>query len=702
MTGRGAWSAHFPAPAGKRSGWVEFKSWKILAPGEKEAFQGPQGLPGFLQTLLSARGIRGEEAVRRFLNGGGSLYDPFLLKDMDRAVERVRRAIAGFERILVFGDYDCDGVTATAILYDYLENVGADVLYYIPEREEEGYGLNRGALDRIRDAGVSLVITVDNGISALEEAAYATSLGVDMVITDHHKPGERLPEAAAVVDPWREDCQYPFPDLCGAGVAFKLICALEGDTEGMLLEHYGDILAVGTLADVVPLVDENRRIASAGLGCLAATENPGLQALARTAGLDLSRRDADAVTFGLAPRINAAGRIGSVDHALELLLCQDEGRAGELAEELDSLNARRKELEKEILKGIQRLLEARPGLLDRRILFLAGEGWHPGVIGITASRMVERYGRPCVIVSLDGEEARGSARSVEGFSIIDAVRSCGELLTKYGGHPMAAGFSLKAANVEALGRALEEYAAERFPVMPVSSLAVDALLDPREITLENIRQMEGLAPFGCGNPRPVFGLLGVRITEIQPIGNGNHLRLGLEQRGTALQAVLFGVGPAAFPLEAGEEADCAVSLSVNEYRGVQRPSVRILSIRPKGFDMAAKLRLEAAYRSLRRGEEPQGCRPEELSFGREDLAVVFRWLRGHSPWRRGVDILSHRLGSASNYCKVLAALDILRELGLISRRNEEGVEVIQVLPSGGKAELSDSPTYRLFQQELVN
>ena len=678
---------------------MEFRSWKVRPAPEGEA----GGLPGFLRAVLEARGIRGEEDSRRFLEEGGSLHDPFLLPDMEKAVERIRRAVGGFEKILVFGDYDCDGITATAILYDYLENVGADVLYYIPEREEEGYGLNRRALERIRDAGVKLVITVDNGISALEEARYAASLGLDMVITDHHKPGERLPEAAAVVDPWREDSRYPCPHLCGAGVAFKLLCALEGDTEGLLLEQYGDLLAVGTLADVVPLLDENRRIAKAGLEALASTGDPGLAALAQAAGLDLEKRDADAVAFGLAPRLNAAGRIGSVDHAVELLLTQDEERARELAGELDALNARRKELEKGILRDIGGLLEREPALLDRRILFLMGEGWNPGVIGITASRMAERYGRPCVILSLEGEKARGSARSVPGFSIIDAVSACGELLEKYGGHPMAAGFSLPAGKAGAFRDALEEYAREHFPVMPVPSLEVDAILDPREVTLENIRLLEKLAPFGCGNPRPVFGLLGMRIAGIRAMGKeGNHLRLTLERDGAVLQAVLFGVGPRGFPLLEGERADCAVSLSVNEYGGVPRPSVRLRAIRPHGFDMRAKLRLEAAYRSLRRGEEPLDCRPEELAFGREDLAAVFRWLREHSPWEGGVDVIAYRLGEASNHCRVLAGLDILRELGLISRESRDGGEVIRVLPAQGKAELSASETYRRFQRKMVN
>ncbi len=680
---------------------MEFAPWKI-AVSRRDVTPVLDGAPELFSAVLRARGLGAPEAAKAFLEGKSPLYDPLLLPDMDKAVERIHRAFEGYEKILVYGDYDCDGVTATVLLYDYLDNAGGDVLYYIPDREGEGYGLNRAVIDRMKEAGVRLIVTVDNGITAVDEIAYAGTLGMDVVVTDHHRPGAVLPAAAAVVDPHRADSAYPFPDLCGAGVAFKLICALEGDTEGMLLEHYGDLLAIGTVADLVPLRDENRGLVKAGLELLRESENTGLQALMKRSGLEPGQVDSERIAFGIAPRLNVAGRIGSVDDAVELLLCPDEDQAGELAGKICALNDRRKELEGEIIRDIQQMLEEDPRLLDRRVLVLCGKDWNRGVVGILASRLVERYQRPCILLSEMEGELRGSARSVEGFSIIEAIRSQEKLLTKCGGHPMAAGLSMGPENLPEFLRGIEEYAQKKHPVMPVPTLAVDTVMKAAEATLENIRLLEGLEPFGCENPQPVLALLGVRVKKIAPLGkDGSHLRLTLEQGGGSLQAVLFGVGPESFPLEEGELADCAVNLSVNTYNGTQRPQVSVLSVRPHGFDMAGKLRQGAAYQSLRRGEVPEDCKEGELDISREDVGAVFRWLRGHTPWRKGTDMLAFRLDGTVNYGKVLASLDILCELGLISRRTQRGAETIQVIPAAQKADLSDSPTYRLLRQRGV-
>lgn len=679
---------------------MEFKPWRIAASRRKnEPVKGPAELPELLRAVLKGRGLKDEEEARAFLTAECRLHDPMLLPDMDKAVERVRKAVMEQEKLLIYGDYDCDGVTASVILYDYLDNAGADVLYYIPEREGEGYGLNRAAVDRMKEAGVSLIVTVDNGVTALEEIDYAAARGIDVVVTDHHRPGETLPNAVAVVDPHRSDSGYPFAGLCGAGVAFKLICALEEDAEGMLLEHYGDLLAIATVADVVPLLDENRAMVQAGLSLLRETENPGIRALAEKAGIDLEEIIAERIAYGIAPRLNVAGRIGSVDLAVELLLCQEEERARELAGEICALNDRRKQMEQEVVREIQQQLEADPALLDRRVLVLWGEGWHRGIIGIIAARLVERYGKPCILLSVMDGEARGSARSVEGFSIIEAIRSAEPLLKKCGGHPMAAGLTLSAGNLAAFSQEMEDHARREHPVMPVLTVGVDTQLMAGEATLENARLLERLEPFGCQNPQPVFALLGVRVNNITPMGKEkNHLRFTIEQRGVVLPAVLFRVSPQAFPIGAGELADCAVNLTVDRFGGGERVKLQVVSIRPHGFDMAGKLRLGAAYQSLRRGEAPQDCQREELAFDREDLGVVFRWLREHSPYQRGADALAHQLGAASNYGKVLAALDILAELGLISRKNENGVESIRLLPAAQKAEITASPTYRLLQQ----
>ncbi len=655
------------------------------------------GLPRFLADVLRSRGLEGE-AARQFLEAAPPLSDPMAMRDMAAAAQRVCGAVAAGERILIFGDFDCDGITATVLLYDYLERCGADVLYYIPERETEGYGLSKAAVDRAKAAGVRLLITVDNGIAALEEAAYAKEQGLDLLITDHHIPREQLPQAVAVLDPHRADCPYPNRDLCGAAVAFMLVCAMEGEEPELLLEQYGDLVVLATLADSVPLVGENRTLVKLGMKALAETRRPGLLALAEEAGLDLGREDTELVTFGLAPRINVTGRIGSVDLAVELLLCEDEERAAQLAGEVNRLNGRRREMEAEVAADIKALAAREPAILHQRVLVFAGRGWHRGIIGITAARMAERYGKPCIILSTEDGEARGSARSVGEYDMIAAIHRCGGLLTKYGGHPMAAGLTLPQENVEAFTRAILQDAAERYPHMPLPTLDIDAVLSPEEATLDNIHLLQKLAPFGQGNPQPVLALLDQPITAITPMGGGNHLRLGL---GGAAEAVLFGIGPGGFPFGAGERVDCAVTLHSNVYNGQERPQMQIAAVRPAGFDAAALAPYQAAYEALQRGEEPLDVPPEDLTFTREDLSVVYRFLRRHSPCPDVPEGITWRLGGASNHFRVLAALDTLRDLDLITQADHGAGPVLEAPAVTEKSDLGDSATFQFLQQRLV-
>ncbi|MEA5011651.1 MAG: single-stranded-DNA-specific exonuclease RecJ [Angelakisella sp.] len=659
-------------------------------------------VPKFIQQILSNRGCNSKEEIEWFLDCQYSFHDPFLMADMKQAVCRIHQAINQVEKILIFGDYDCDGVTSTVMLYDYLENCGADILYYIPEREEEGYGLNKASLDRIKAAGVSLIITVDNGISAIAEAEYATQLGLDLIITDHHQPKASLPKACAVIDPHRTDCSYPFKDLCGAGVAFKLLCALEDGDSEMLLEQYGDLLAIATLADVVPLTGENRILAKAGLAGLAQTQREGLLALANVASLNYQEQNAETVTFGIAPRINVSGRIASVDLAVELLLCTDEERAQELAAELNELNVQRKEIEEEIWTDIDRVFAEQPKLLHQRIIVVKGDNWHCGVIGIIAARVVERYRKPCIVLSQDKSEIRGSARSVEGFSMIEAISACGDFLTKYGGHPMAAGLSMETQQLSKFTETLLAYAEKHYPTMPVYSLSVDAVIEADDVTIENCELLSKLSPFGCCNPQPVLTLMGAVLDGITPIGNGNHLRLSLQQKGRQVQAVLFGIGPNQFPFAQGDVIDCAVNLSVNTYHDLRRPSVRILSIHPSGANLSQKQLMKDAYDQIKRGETI-GALPFNLSFDREALSVVYRYLRSNSPCLFGEDGVWYKLGNSSDYFKILASLDVLKELNLISDQREKGKRIITVIPSQQKMDLMASPTYQtLTNLKLVH
>ena len=376
------------------------------------------GTDAFAALIATSRGLNDINEIDRFFDADASLtLDPFSIKDMDAASERINLAIDDFERICVFGDYDADGVTATALLYSYLETRGADVIRYIPDRIDEGYGMNCEAIEYLSGLGVKLIVTVDNGVSAIEEAKKCKELGIDLVVTDHHKVGEELPDAIAVVDPHREDCPSEFKEMSGVGVAFKLVCALEGGEEEMLLSEYGDLVALGTIGDVVTLTGENRAMVRKGLEMINKEPRPGITALMHEAGVYNKIFTSSTAAFTICPRINAAGRMSSANKALELLLCDDDDTASFIAEEINSMNSKRQHTETDIFSQAEKQLENNPEMLNDRVIVVDGEGWHPGVIGIVAARMVERYGRPCVVISRDGENAKGSCRSIEGFSI---------------------------------------------------------------------------------------------------------------------------------------------------------------------------------------------------------------------------------------------------------------------------------------------
>ena len=676
---------------------MELHHWK-MARWDREAAQRlarDTGRPLLLCDLLTARGVDTPAACRAFL-ADQPLSSPFLLADMDKAVARVRRAIETGEKIAVYGDYDCDGITSTVVMYSYLESAGADVTYYIPDREREGYGLNKEAVKLIADNHIDLILTVDNGISALEEIDYARSLGVDVVVTDHHQPRETLPRAVAVVDPHRPDCQSPCKNLAGVGVAFKLICALEGDETGEeMLEAYSDLVALGTLADVVELTGENRAIVRKGLRHLAEPENPGLAALLEVSGIGSRPITAESVSFGLAPRINACGRLGKVDEAVELLLCEDEDRALELARLVDRLNSRRKELEGAIVEDIRGMLEKDPSLLYNRVLVIAGKGWHHGVVGIAAARLTERFGKPCILLSVEKGEARGSARSVEGFSIIEAISACAPLLTRYGGHPAAAGVTLPAENLEAFVRRINEFAAGAFREMPVGSILLHRELDPAEAPVATAQSLEALEPFGAGNEAPCFLLGGMTLTGIYPMGEGKHLRLRLQRQETVVTAVYFGMSPQRFPFQTGDRLDLAVSLAVNEFRGEVKVSVRVRDLRPSGVDQEGVFREKEEYDRYLRGESFLALPVQEARPAREEAAVVYRFLRESRGYPYGADMLYCRVaGRGVGYFHLRLILQMLRELGLIQEEQAPGGAVIRTVDRPGKVDLFSAPAVK--------
>ncbi len=646
------------------------KLWK-LAQSDKEAaatLAESCEIDPFLSLLLYSRGFSDDEQIYDFLHPDAMLSDPFELIDMEAAAERVEQAIEGFEKIAVFGDYDADGVTAAALLYLYLRERGANVVCILPDRIRDGYGLSPEAVERLFDSGVRLIVTVDNGIAALDAAARAKELGIDLVVTDHHRPGEVLPDAVAVVDPHRTDCPSEFKDNAGVGVAFKLAAAIEGDPESVL-GRYADLIALGTLADVVPLRGENRALVCAGLGKLNRAPRVGLAALMAAAGCAGKRMNASSVVYTLAPRINAAGRMGSAEPALQLLLCDDAGQADALAQRIDACNRERQAVEAEVCAEAVAQIESDPAIRYASILVVAGEGWHPGVVGIVAARLVTRYGKPAVVISIDGKTGKGSCRSIEGFSIYDALAFARHTLTHFGGHSGAAGLGLRTDDIPALRTALDEYA--KTTHLPFPTLTLDCKLNPAYIGLPLLDALEALEPCGSGNPAPLFGLYGMTLTAAKPVGEGRHLRLTFEKGHTELKAMLFSVSLAQFPYQPGDLLDLAVQIERNTFRGETSAAVRIRDLRFSRPDEENYLKSLRLYERYRFGDRMTDQERAYLKPSREFLLDVYQFVRDHSPWAFDTEVFCKRSGCPECYAaRVRVAFDVLCELKLFEKQGD--------------------------------
>jgi len=676
---------------------VNIKKWVVSPLDKDRAAQIAErhSIPFFLAMLLEIRGFRSEEQVEEVLGGSPLLSDPYLMKDMEKAVKRIRRAIDNFEKIAVYGDYDADGVTSTAMLFTYLETVGADVMYYIPQREGEGYGMNRAAVETLHSQGVNLIITVDNGISSAEEVALAGELGMDVVVTDHHRPQEKLPEAAAVVDAYRVDDKSTFKDLSGAGVALKLLIALEdGDARG-ILEEYADLAAMGTVGDVVPVVGENRLIVREGLRGIARGGKLGIGSLLGRCSISGSL-SATSLAFTVIPRLNATGRMGSPERAVRLLCCEYEEEAESLAEEICHDNDRRRQVEAEISAEALRTIENDPGLLYSRVIVVSGKGWHHGVIGIVAARITERFGKPCFVVSEDGELAKGSGRSVEGFSLFEAVSACSGVLERFGGHPMAAGVTLRAENIEAFREKINEYAAKACPEMPAPCLRLDCRLNPASLNADMPRDLRRLEPFGSGNPQPLFGLFGMELREIVPVGGGGHLRLVCQKHGAFVSCMRFGVKPKEFPFSIGDRLDLAVTLELREYRGEDRLSITVRDVRLSGLNDEENLHTYRLYEKFRRREPMSGEEKKELAPSRDDLAALYRLLASFRGAPFGVQSVLGTLGSRGfTLGKLLLCFDILEERELARCGPRGGIMTVLLQKTAGKVDLFAS---RIFSE----
>lgn len=665
-----------------------FKKW-IVADYDKELAKELAeecAVDPIVALIASSRGYDDPTDLEQFLSNEPVFSDPRRTADIVIAAEIVNAAIEDGVKIAVYGDYDCDGVTATALLYNYLTSRNADCIYYIPDRFSEGYGMNEDAVKKLYDEGVKLIITVDNGISAIKEIDLAKSLGMDVVVTDHHLPGDVLPNADAVVDPHRKDCPSAFKKICGAEVAFRLICVMENKEPEELLPYFADILSLAVLGDIMPLTAENRSIVKYGVEKLKTAPLTGLSALMNVAGLEKKSIDATKIAFTLTPRINASGRMGDAKRAVELLISQNMMSALGIANEIDSDNSLRQQTEKKILAEVLKQIEDK-GYENQRIIVCSGYDWHAGVIGIVAARIAEKYSKPAIMITVDSDgTAHGSGRGVEGFSLFDAINNCKDLLNKFGGHEQAAGISLGAENIDLFREEINKYAENLEYTVP--TLHIDCRLNPAALTVDLATAIKSLEPFGTKNPAPVFGIWGVTLTRITPIGGGKHLRMLFSKGNNTFSALLFGVSRENFCFDEGDLLDLAVAVQENEFKGEVGVSVIIKAIRMNGTDddkLFSELFLWEDYLSEKERDYTS------IAPNRSEIGLTYKYVCQNNPL---IDKVKYHFINSLGIGKTLASIKILEELGLLKIENDNliGVKTCE------KTELEKSVTYLKLQK----
>lgn len=671
------------------------KVWSVAKVNKERAIAMANKLeiPPLLAMMLDIRGITKEEDVINFLQENKDFSDPFLMKDMDKAVERITTAVENGEKICVYGDYDADGVTSTSLLYSYLrDSLGADVMFYIPTRTGEGYGMNKGAVDKIHSLGVTLIITVDNGISAREEIDYANSLGIDTVITDHHMPSGAIPKAVAVVNAHQKDDKSPFKDFSGVGVAFKLVMAIEGEYADVdsLLENFSDIATLGTIGDIVPLVGENRTLVKNGLRHIQNSDRIGINAMKQESGIAEKEINSSNVAFTLVPRINAGGRLGSSEKSVNLLLTEDEDEAVTIADKLGMDNRERQSIEKEVLASIDEEVRRTPNIVNDKILVFAGKGWHQGVVGIAASRIKDIYDKPTIIIGIDDDGvARGSGRSVEGFSLCDAVFACSEHLTHYGGHPMAVGISLEKEKINDFRKAINAYCKDI--KMPYNILHIDCKLNPNQLNLSILDCLSYIEPCGASNPSPIFGLYNMTVIATKEIGNGNHMRITLSrgQGQVPVYAVYFNHNFQSCSYRNGDIVDVAVSLDRNIYNGQENLSVIIKDIKYSQSNNEELIDSERIFDKFAKRYRLTKNEVMSILPTRNDFAYVYRFLKQNKGFIYGEYALVNALNYKISMGKLIVILYSMKELGLINWLQGLYQSIIEMKESG-KVNLEDS------------
>ena len=642
--------------------------------------------------VLSARGIADPQQAHKYLDCNAILPDPYLLTDMDLAAGRVGLALERGEKIAIFGDYDVDGITATCLLTDFLRRLGADCTPYIPGRLEEGYGLNPIAIHQLHSQGISLIVTVDCGITATGEAHLCKELGIDLVITDHHECKDTLPEAVAVVDPHRKDGGYPHKGLSGVGVAFKLACALCGDQE-QVLTHYADMVCLGTVADVMPLQGENRVFVSRGLDALRNTPRVGIAALMEQSGCDRSGISATSIGYILAPRINAAGRMGQIDLAVELFLTQDPARAEALAKSLCDLNRTRQAVESEIY---QQAMEMLPEDQPPEAIVLADESWHQGVVGIVSSRIAEEFCCPTFLICLDGEHGKASSRSYGGFNLFSALTDLSELLESYGGHELAAGFTIRRSQIPAFREKICALASQYYTGSgPRTVLEADCVIPPELLTLGNVDSLNALEPCGNGCPKPLLIMKNLIVDRITQVGNGRHMRLRLRSGRYTFNAIYFSANAETASIAQGETVDVAFHPQINEFRGERTVQMNVTDIRPS---CAAECSCECdSYQALLAGtitpRQAEGLLPD-----RPTLGIIWRYLSNFctGTLEETPICLCRKIvrwsGCPLRLEKLLVSLDIFSDVGLLQTQHHHKHISVRLIPRQEKADLNQSRT----------
>ena len=647
--------------------------------------------------VLASRGLNTPQQADRYLDCKAPLPDPYAMTDMALAAGRVALAMEKGEKIAIFGDYDVDGITATSLLTDFLRKQGCDCVPYIPGRLEEGYGLNPIAIDYLHKQGVKLIVTVDCGITAMEEALLCRRLGIDLVITDHHECKQLLPEAIAVVDPHRPDGGYPHKTLSGVGVAFKLAAALSGD-QMEVLEQYADMVCLGTVADVMPLQGENRVFVARGLEMLRHTARPGLKALMEECGCSPADLTVSSVGYMLAPRINAAGRMGQIEIALELFLTDDPKKAMEAAKTLCELNKQRQTVESEIYTQAVEMLP--PGQTPEAIV-LADETWHQGVVGIVASRIAEEYCCPTFLICLDGEHGKASSRSFGGFNLFASLTSLSHLLESYGGHELAAGFTINRNQIGEFRREICRLAGEHCcPGQVKTVLEADCVIPPELLTLHNIESLDALEPCGNGCPKPVLVMEHLTVDKLTPVGGGRHLRLRLTSRNHSFNGIFFSATCESASVEVGDLVDVAFIPQVNDFLGERTVQMNIQDIRP-----ACKVPVSCDtenYQRLRTGKVNRAV-AEVLLPDRATLGTVWRFLAARGNVHRQMPICLCRKvvrhsGLALSLEQMLTCLDIFADVGLLELQRQHKYITIRLIPTSAKADLTES---RTMQQLLA-